>query len=68
MPLKVFSFSYCQDHHTRNRNPIEHRPTSFGIYGSYKINTRDTRLKGHKQGCSHGLINKLNELSLTTVS
>ena len=25
MPLKV-SFSYYQDHHTRNRSPIEHKP------------------------------------------
>lgn len=29
VPLKVISFSYCQGHHTRNRNPIEHKPKKF---------------------------------------
>jgi len=30
IPLKVISFSYCQGHHTRNRNPIEHKPKKIG--------------------------------------
>ena len=44
MPLKVFSFSYYQDHHTRNRNQIEHRPKNCSIYRSYKTGIRNSRV------------------------